>query len=102
MPQNAQSKDAKAEPVINTTSLTAAVPAEEMPPFLQERIKRTPPTISVEDVRTLKPDEREQVLAVVERALRYHLAAAQKYRNRGNPAELIADGLKSFLYAARE
>ena len=68
MSQNVQSQDAKAEPIINTVSLTSAVPVEDMPPFLQERIKRTPPTITVNDVRALEPGERERVLAVVERA----------------------------------
>ena len=92
--------DSEAEPVLNTMSLTAAVPVEEMPPFLQERIKRTPPIITVEEVRALEPDERAKVLAIVERAASHHRAAAQKYRNRGNPAEFMADDLEAFLGAA--
>ena len=107
MSQNAQSPgsevpDSEVAPIIDTTYLTAAVPVDEMPPFLQERIKRTPPTITVEDVRALEPDEREQVLVVVERALKHHLAAARKYRNLGNPAELTAHDLSFFLHAARQ
>jgi hypothetical protein len=90
------------EPVINTMSLTSAVPIEEMPAFLRERNKRTPPTISIEDVRALEAGERKQVLAVIKRALEHHRADARKYRNRGNPAELIADGLEAFLNAARQ
>jgi hypothetical protein len=95
-------QDSNAGPTINTMSLTAAVPVGQMPPFLQERIKRTPPIITVEDVRALEPDERGKTLAVVERAASHHRAAAQKYRNRGNPAELTADDLEAFLGAARQ
>jgi len=102
MAQKPDVQGSESEPVISTMSLTEAVPVEEMPAFIQERIKRTPPTITVADVRALAPDERKQVLAVVERALQHHRAEARTYRNRGNPAELIADGLESFLNAARE
>ena len=42
MPSKFDFHSSDAEPVINTLSLTAAVPVEQMPPFLQERIKRTP------------------------------------------------------------
>jgi hypothetical protein len=91
----------EAEPVIEMMSLTAAVPVEQMPLFLQERIKRTPPSITVEDVRALARDERAKTLAVVERAARHHRTAAEKYRNRGNAADLMADNLEAFLGAAR-
>jgi hypothetical protein len=100
--QNTQSQSSEVEPQITTMSLTRAVPADEMPQFLQERIKRTPPVVTVADVRALSPDEREQVLKVVERARDYHLEDAQKYRNRGNPAERAAKDLAMFLNAARQ
>jgi hypothetical protein len=102
MSRNTQSGASDAQPTINTMSLTRAVPADDMPPFLQERIKRTPPTVTVEDVRALNPQEREKVLAVVERALEHHLAEAQRHRNRGNPAERTANDLAMFLNAARQ
>jgi hypothetical protein len=94
--------DSEAEPVIDTTALTAAVPVGEMPPFLQVRIKRIPPTITIEDVRALEPDERAKVLAVVERATIHHKAAAARYRNRGGPADLTAENLAAFLGAIGE
>jgi hypothetical protein len=91
-----------AESTVEMLSLTMAVPIDEMPEFLQQRIHRTPPTFTLDELRTLQPDEREKVLKIVERAEAFHRAKARQLRSRGNPVERSADHLQSFLEAARK
>jgi hypothetical protein len=83
-------------------TLGRAVPIEEMPRLLQERVREKPPSITVEEIRALDPEERAEVLAVVERALAHFRKQALAYRRSNNPDERIANQLASFLEAARQ
>lgn len=87
---------------IDMLFLLEAVPINEMPQLLQERVKQKPPTISVTDVKSLDQDKRASVLAVVERAVAHYRKEARQHRTPDNPPARTADELEAFLEAARK
>jgi hypothetical protein len=87
---------------VSMLALAIAVPAEEMPKFLQERMQQKPAAITLEEVRNLDESTRTQVLATLERAIAHYREDADRYRARTNPAQRAADQLEAFLEAARK
>jgi hypothetical protein len=94
--------NSESEPTASVLALSVAVPMEEMPSFLQERMDASPGFIRLEEVRALDPESQKQVLAVVERAISHYREASTGFRSFGNPAQESADHLQVFLDAARE
>jgi hypothetical protein len=94
--------DPDSEPTASVLALRMAVPTDQMPPFLQERMDASPGFIRLEELRALDPDTRTQVLAVVERAISHYREASTEFRSFGNPAQESADHLQEFLDATRE
>jgi hypothetical protein len=89
-------------PPVPMLVLGMAVPTEEMPPFLQQRIDETPSVIRLEETRALDPETKKKVLAVVERAIAHFRKDSEGHRAYGNPARSTADQLQAFLEAARK
>jgi hypothetical protein len=87
---------------LNLLELAAAVPTDQMPKFLQERMQQSPPTVSLDEVRKLDESTRSHVLAIVERAVTNYQEDARRHRARTNPAQRTADQLQAFLDAARK
>jgi hypothetical protein len=102
MTQKEPQTSSKDEVTIDMLFLLEAVPINEMPQLLQDRVKQKPPAISVRDVKALDPDERASVLAVVERAVAHYRKEARQHRTPNNPPARTADDLEAFLKAARE
>jgi hypothetical protein len=87
---------------VNMLALSVAVPVDEMPKFLQERMQATPAVVTLAEVQQLDEPTRADVLATVERAVAHYREAADHYRARTNPAQRTADQLEAFLEAARK
>jgi hypothetical protein len=98
-PSNETNANADSGPRLNMLAIGTAVPANELPKYLQEQLNGAP---TVSEVRALDADERDRVLAAVDRAVQHYRKAADSYRARGNPAQQAANDLESFLEAARQ
>jgi hypothetical protein len=95
--------DAEIVSSIDLLTLGAAVPVDEMPKLLQERLKQRPPTISLKEIRALDPEERSQVVSVLEKASAHYQKEALMQRSAGpNANRDIANDLVWFLEAARK
>jgi hypothetical protein len=94
--------DDSTEPRVTMLALSVAVPVDEMPKFLQERMQATPAVITLEEVKKLDGPTRAEVLATVERAITHYRKEADRYRARTNPAQRTADQLEAFLEGARK
>ena len=94
--------DDSSESRVNMLALSVAVPVDEMPKFLQERMQATPAVVTLAEVQQLDQPTRADVLATVERAVAHYREEADRYRARTNPAQRTADQLEAFLEAARK
>jgi hypothetical protein len=87
---------------VSMLTLSVAGPVDEMPKFLQEKMKATPAVVTLEEVKRLDEATRGEVLATIERAIANYREEADRYRARTNPAQRAADQLEAFLEAARK
>jgi hypothetical protein len=95
--------DAEIVSSVDVLTLGAAVPVDEMPKLLQDRLQQRPPTITLKEIRALDPDERSQVLSVLERASAHYRKEGLMQRSAGpNTDRDIANRLAWFLEAARK
>lgn len=87
------------EPGLNVLTLSLAVPVEQLPPVLQQRLSQANPTMAPVEVAALESETREQVLSAARKGLQHYQQEALKSRARTNPAQRNADELELFLAA---
>lgn len=90
------------EPTLSLFALATALPADQMPPFLQDQLKQGGPHVTVAQFQGLDETTQQEVAEAVEKAIAHYRQQAYDRRAGHTPARRSADAFEAFLEVAQK
>ena len=98
--QSSSRSDESDSPTLSMFDISAALSADEMPQFLQDQLKETPPIVTIAEFQSIDAQAQKEVITAIEKAIAHYRQQASRRRAGHTPAQSAAADLEAFLEAA--